>query len=153
MSNNKEIKKSMKKYIVIIALSVFSTKYYAQTKTDISSLIQKNMHDQELAWNKGDIDGFMSTYWNSDSLKFIGKNGVTFGWKNTLDNYKKNYPDAAAMGTLNFELISVEPLSPTTCYVIGSWNLTRKKGNVSGFYTLLWKKINDKWVIVTDHTS
>ncbi len=143
----------MKKYSVIIVLSLLSAKFYSQTKTDITSVIQKAMHDQELAWNKGDIDGFMSTYWNSDSLKFIGKNGITFGWKNTLANYKKNYPDSTAMGTLSFELISVEQLSPATYYVIGSWSLSRKKGNVGGFYTLLWKKINNKWVIVADHTN
>lgn len=144
----------MKKHIMLTAvLLTLSAKHYAQAQTDITSIIQKKMHDQELAWNKGDIDAFMSTYWNSDSLKFIGKNGITFGWKNTLENYKKNYPDKATMGTLSFSLLSVEQLSPTACYVIGSWSLLRTKGNVSGFYTLLWKKLNGNWVIVADHTN
>lgn len=144
----------MKKIIMLAAiLLILSAKHYAQTKTDITSIIRQTMHDQELAWNEGDIDGFMSTYWNSDSLKFIGKNGITFGWKNTLENYKKNYPDKVTMGTLSFSLISVEQLSPTACYVIGSWSLIRTKGNVSGFYTLLWKNIHGNWVIVTDHTN
>jgi ketosteroid isomerase-like protein len=95
----------------------------------------------------------MKAYWNSDSLKFIGKNGVTFGWKNTLANYKKNYPDKEAMGTLSFSLTSVDVLSENVCYVIGSWSLIKKKGSVAGFYTLLWKKINGQWVITIDHTS
>ena len=143
----------MKKYLFAVLIALLSINGYAQPKTDITSIIQQTMHDQEFAWNKGDIDGFMSTYWNNDSLKFIGKNGITFGWKNTLENYKKNYPDKATMGTLSFSLLSVEQLSPTACYVIGSWSLLRTKGNVSGFYTLLWKKINDNWVIVSDHTN
>ncbi len=111
------------------------------------------MNDQEAAWNKGDLEGFMSSYWNDDSLKFIGKSGITYGWKSTLSNYKKNYPDKATMGILDFTILSVEALSDETCFVIGSWNLKRRKGDVGGFYTLLWKKINGKWLIVTDHTS
>jgi len=143
----------MKKYLIVLALLVVSTRFYSQTEKNLVPVIQKIMHEQELAWNKGDIDGFMATYWNSDSLKFIGKNGITFGWKNTLANYKKNYPDKATMGELTFSITSVEQLSENSCYVIGSWNLKRKKDSVGGYYTLLWKKIKGKWVIVTDHTS
>ena len=145
----------MKKYFLIFASITIIATAFAQTKSknDIASIIQKTMDDQEIAWNTGNIDGFMEAYWNSDSLKFIGKNGITFGWKNTLENYKKNYPDSIAMGKLSFSLTSIEPLSDNTCYVIGTWTLLKKKGNVSGFYTLLWKKINGEWVIVADHTS
>lgn len=138
---------------MFFTLTFFSTRFYSQTENKMVSIIKKIMHEQELAWNKGNIDGFMTSYWNSDSLKFIGQNGITFGWKSTLDNYKKNYPDKATMGELNFSITSVEQLSENSCFVIGSWNLKRKKGNVGGYYTLLWKKINGKWVIVTDHTS
>lgn len=126
---------------------------FSQTENKMRSTIEKIMHEQEVAWNKGDIDGFMLSYWNSDSLKFIGKIGIQYGWKNTLDNYKKSYPDKATMGELAFSIISVEKLSENSCYVIGKWNLKREKGDVGGYYTLLWKKINNKWVIVTDHTS
>ena len=143
----------MKKHLLILTLTFLSTKFYSQTENKIISTIEKAMHAQEVSWNKGDIEGFMATYWNSDSLKFIGKNGITFGWQNTLDNYKKSYPDKATMGELNFSIVSVELLSENSCYVIGGWNLKRKKGDVGGFYTLLWKKIKGKWVIVSDHTS
>jgi len=143
----------MKKNLLLLTLLLFSVKYYSQTENNLVITIQKIMHTQELAWNKGDIDAFMTSYWNSDSLKFIGQNGITFGWQNTLDNYKKNYPDKATMGTLEFSISNVEQLSPTSCYVIGKWSLKRKKGAVGGYYTLLWKKIKGKWVIVADHTS
>lgn len=143
----------MKKYLLLTICALLSCIAYSQTENKMKATIQKIMHEQELAWNKGDVDGFMLSYWNNDSLKFIGKNGITYGWKSTLDNYKKSYPDKATMGELNFSIISVEELSKTSCYVIGKWNLKREKGDVGGYYTLLWKKINGKWVIVTDHTS
>lgn len=149
----KDSKEIMKKYLLVLAITIITNRTFSQTENNMRSTIEKIMHEQELAWNKGDIDGFMLSYWNNDSLKFIGKNGIQYGWKNTLENYKKSYPDKATMGELTFSIIIVEQLSDNCCYVIGKWNLKREKGDVGGYYTLLWKKINNKWVIVTDHTS
>ena len=108
---------------------------------------------QTESWNRGDIEGFMETYWKNDSLLFIGKNGVRRGWQETLNNYKRGYPDTAAMGKLSFDIIKVEKLSSRYYFVVGKWMLTRSIGNLSGHYNLLMKKIRGKWVIVADHSS
>ena len=143
----------MKKLLLIFAFIYFTMNSYSQNENDVKSIIAKIMTDQEAAWNKGDIDGFMLSYWNNDSLKFIGKNGITYGWQNTLYNYKKSYPDKVTMGVLDFTIISIEELSVSSCYVIGKWNLKREKGDVGGYFTLLWKLVAGKWLIVIDHTS
>jgi len=114
--------------------------------------VRENMKTQEEAWNKGDIKGFMEYYWKSDSLKFIGSKGITNGWQKTLDNYLKSYPNKEAMGTLTFTIIEVTQLSKTSIYVIGKWELKKEKPS-GGHFTLLWKKIDKKWLIVSDHTS
>lgn len=108
---------------------------------------------QSEAWNKGHIETFMQGYWQSDSLMFIGKNGVTYGWTKTLNNYKKGYPDTASMGQLEFTLLSVKKLSDQYFVVIGKWHLSRSIGDVQGHFNLLFRKIGNKWVIVMDHTS
>jgi hypothetical protein len=110
------------------------------------------MNAQEKLWNSGNIDGFMEYYWKSDSLKFIGGKGVTYGWQKTLDNYKRSYPNKAAMGILKFTLIENTQLSHDAIYVIGKWELQKGKP-AGGHFTLLWRKIDGKWVIVSDHTS
>ncbi|MGZ4057142.1 MAG: YybH family protein [Bacteroidia bacterium] len=143
----------MKNYLSVLTFIFFSASVYSQSDPQIKTTIGNSMHEQEIAWNKGDIGGFMSSYWNDDSLKFIGKSGITYGWKSTLDHYKKSYPDKEAMGKLTFSILSVEQFSDTVCYVTGKWNLKRTKDDLGGYYTLLWKKINGKWVIVIDHTS
>ena len=116
------------------------------------AMVMAQMAAQESSWNNGDIPGFMQYYWKSDSLKFIGSKGITYGWQKTLDNYEKAYPDKAAMGTLTFSIKECSQLSPTSIYIIGSWNLEKEKP-VGGYFTLLWRKINGNWVIVCDHTS
>lgn len=115
--------------------------------------IQNLMTIQESSWNQGDISGFMKYYWNNDSLRFIGKRGITYGWQSTLDNYMKSYPDADAMGRLKFTNILMDAMDSTNTYVIGKWELFRTVDTLSGHYSLLWKKLNGNWVIVTDHTS
>lgn len=115
--------------------------------------IRKTLQEQTAAWNRGDIDAFMKGYWNNDSLLFVGKNGPTYGYLNTLNNYKKNYPNKDYMGQLTFTLLEVKPLSKQLWMVLGKWELTRNAGNVSGHYTLLFKKINGSWVIIVDHSS
>ncbi len=108
---------------------------------------------QQTCWNNGDIPCFMEGYWKSDSLKFIGKSGITRGWQQTLDNYKKSYPDTATMGKLNFTLLEVKTWNGTDAWVLGKWHLQRTKGDVGGYFTLMFRKINGALVIVSDHTS
>jgi uncharacterized protein (TIGR02246 family) len=132
--------------LVIISFSVFS-----QTKDEKE--VRNVLATQNAAWNRGDVDAFMVGYWENDSLMFIGKSGVTYGYKNTLSNYKKNYPDTATMGKLTFTLIQVKQLSPEYFHVTGKYYLTRTMGDASGHFTLLFRKINGKWVIISDHSS
>ena len=117
------------------------------------SAIRNILATQTATWNSGNIDTFMKGYWENDSLMFIGKSGVTYGWTNTLKNYKKGYPDTAAMGKLTFNLIQVKKLSNQYYHVTGKWFLKRSIGDIGGHYTLLFQKINGRWVIISDHSS
>ncbi len=140
----------MKTFLLFLVL-LSTTTAHAQTSDE--SAIRQLLNDQTICWNKGDIDGFMKGYWKNDSLMFIGQNGVTYGWTNTLNNYKKNYPDKTAMGILSFDLLSIKRLSPEYFQVVGKWSLKRTIGDVGGHFTLLLRKIKGEWVIVSDHSS
>jgi uncharacterized protein (TIGR02246 family) len=141
----------MKRLLPAILLGFFSITGFAQSNQDAA--IRQILEKQTEAWNKGDLNAFMQTYWKSDSLVFVGKNGVTYGWQHTLDNYRKGYPDKTAMGRLQFTIIRIEFLSDQVYNVIGKWHLTRTIGNLQGHYTLIIKRINGKWLIVQDHSS
>ncbi len=121
-------------------------------KNDVA-LIKIMLQKQTADWNRGDIEAYMKGYWNSDSLLFVGKNGIKNGYSATLQSYKKGYPDTAAMGKLNFELVQLKRLSPVYFSVLGKWHLQRTIGDLKGYFTLLLRKINGRWVIVSDHSS
>lgn len=117
------------------------------------SAITSAMKTQEEDWNKGDIDAFMESYWNSPDLSFISTRGPTYGWDQTKKNYKKGYPTKDDMGTLKFDIIRLDPISYDAYYMIGKFTLFRKNDEPSGHFTLLWRKVNGQWVIASDHTS
>ena len=137
--------------VLLFTFLVFAATSFSQNKDEME--VRNLLAEQTKQWNNGNIPPFMKTYWQSDSLMFIGKSGVTYGWQNTLQNYQKNYPDKTAMGQLKFELLEVKRLSPAYFFVVGKWFLTRSIGNIGGTFTLLFRKINNRWVIVADHSS
>jgi uncharacterized protein (TIGR02246 family) len=140
----------MKMKLLCLLLSIANL-VFSQTGAEKS--IRQLLKTQTESWNRGDIEGFMQTYWKSDSLMFIGKSGVHFGWQETLNNYKTGYPDTTAMGKLSFDIITVKRLSPEYYYVVGKWMLKRTIGDLSGHYDLLLRKIKGQWFIIADHSS
>ncbi len=151
-SSNKLI---LKPFIVITLLCYFLTgcdeavHEGENTKSQITAIMQK----QEDCWNTGDLECFMEGYWHSDQLVFIGKSGPKYGWDTTLENYQTSYPDRKTMGKLKFDLLKIDVISYQTSFVIGKWTLKREIGDLSGHFTLLWKKIEGQWTIVADHSS
>ncbi|MBO9639234.1 YybH family protein [Siphonobacter aquaeclarae] len=137
--------------LFVLFCTFFAVSVRAQTdRQTILSILDR----QTKAWNAGDIPGFMKGYWESDSLMYIGKSGIRYGYAGTLENYRKNYPDRAAMGTLKFDILHVQLLSKDAAFVVGKWHLTRpEKGDIGGHFSLTWRKIRGQWVITADHSS
>jgi len=116
--------------------------------------IRKVLDDQNVAWNKGDLEGFMKGYWKSKDLTFVSGKDVTRGWDETLARYKKRYQaDGKEMGTLTFSDVEVKILAPGVSLVTGKWELKLAKETVGGRYSLIVKKLDNGWRIVHDHTS
>jgi hypothetical protein len=139
--------------IVIICLVCFFGLGAQAQKSNDELKVRTVLATQQAAWNRGDIPTFMEGYWKNDSLMFIGKSGVTYGWQHTLDNYIKGYPDTAHMGKLDFTIIQVKRLSALYFSVVGKWHLVRSVGDVGGSFTLLFRKFGKQWLIVSDHSS
>jgi hypothetical protein len=141
----------MKKIILSLIILLPSILVFSQTRDE--SKILAILENQTKAWNNGDLDHFMVGYLQSDSLMYIGKSGVTYGYNATLDRYKKNYAGPDNMGKLLFDILHLKPLGKKNYMVVGKWSLTRKAGNVGGHYTLIFEKQNGEWVIIADHSS
>ncbi len=111
------------------------------------------LNAQQTAWNRGDVDAFLVGYWHSPDLTFSGSSGVARGWDGVLTRYKKNYPDRAAMGQLDFSDLEFRFLGPDAALVLGRWHLKRETDDLGGVFTLVWQRLPEGWKIIHDHTS
>ncbi len=142
----------MMKLVFAFFILMWSLNLLAQSNKDRSAVLHV-LETQRQGWNSGDLEQYMQGYWKSDSLLFVGKSGPTYGWQQTLDNYRKGYPYRKAMGYLTFGIKKVEFLSSTQAFVLGSWHLKRENDELKGYFTLLLKKIDGAWKVVVDHSS
>lgn len=141
----------MKKYILIMCTLLLAQVSFSQSseEQDVKE-IKAVLKAQRLAWSKDNIEEFMEGYWKSDSLKFYGSNGVTYGWENTLERYKKAYPSEDHTGTLSFKINAVTKIAENAYYVLGEYHLKRNVGNADGVFMLVFKKIDGEWKIIVD---
>jgi len=145
----------MKIFSAIFFFISINTIVFSQQKLEAkdSLAIIDILNKQEKDWNRGDIDEFMKGYLKSDKLVFSGSSGPIYGWKATLDRYKKTYSDKEKMGKLKFEILNVIALSPKVIQLQGKFNLTRSIGDAFGYFTLNWINVKNRWYIISDHTS
>jgi uncharacterized protein (TIGR02246 family) len=132
-----------------LAAAAFTASVAAAPADEIRALLA----EQSAAWNRGDLEAFMQAYAQTDDLRFASGAKVTFGWRATLDGYKKTYPDRAAMGTLTFSELAISEFGPDAALAFGRWKLTREKDTPNGLFTLTLKKTAAGWRIIHDHTS
>lgn len=110
------------------------------------------LQEQAKAWNRGDLDAFMAAYWNSPELTFSSGGETTRGWDETLARYRRRYPDRETMGKLTFSKLETQMLGTDAAFTLGRWHLERKV-DAQGNFTLVWRKTENGWRIVHDHSS
>ena len=137
---------------LVCLLAVISCRAQDEPDSEVAA-VRAILEEQQEAWNRGDYEGFMEGYWNSDSLTFASGNSYNRGWQTTLEGYKTRYPDRSAMGTLTFTLFEIRMLASDRAFVFGRYELERESDNPSGLFTLLFRRFDEGWRIVFDHTS
>ena len=117
------------------------------------SQIRAVLDMQTAAWNRGDIDTFMTSYWKSEQTEFLGANGIAHGWQAVLDRYHHSYPDRKSIGTVSFSDLEVHLTCADAAYVVGKFHLVRESDQPSGVFSLDFRKFPEGWRIVLDHTT
>lgn len=138
-------------FLMILMVSGFA---FAQSRDEkAKAAIRKVMDEQVLAWNRGDVEGFMQGYWKSDQLVFISGDNVRRGWQIVTDNYKLSYNTPQKMGVLSFSDLEITILSKDYANVVGRWKVQGEPKDSQGRFTLLFRKFKEGWRIIQDHTS
>jgi ketosteroid isomerase-like protein len=121
----------------------------------VKTSVEQVLRTQQEAWNRHDLEAFMTGYWNSPELTFFSGAHETSGWQGALERYRKAYQsEGKEMGNLEFSNLRIEPLGSDAAFVRGAWRLTMSDDKTPhGLFTLVFRKFPDGWKIVHDHTS
>ncbi len=119
----------------------------------VRGAVEAVLRVQEEAWNRGDLDAFAEHYWKSDDLTFSSGGKTTRGWEETLRRYKERYPTPEKMGRVSFRELEITPLGDSAALVLGQWSLKRENEPLKGNFSLVFRKLDGRWVIIHDHTS
>jgi uncharacterized protein (TIGR02246 family) len=138
---------------ITLALPLQEREGVPKDPRDEGDAIRRVLDDQAAAWNSGDLDAFMETYWKSDQLTFSAAGRTVRGWQATSDRYRQRYPDRERMGTLTFSELVVSQLGDDAAMVLGHWQLQVGDERPRGNFTLVLRRIDNQWRIVHDHTS
>jgi ketosteroid isomerase-like protein len=127
----------------------------AGSDQETKSAVENVLRTQQAAWNRHDLEGFMTGYWNSPQLTFFSDAHETSGWQGALARYRNRYQgEGKEMGKLEFSELRIEPLGSDSAFVRGGWHLTLSDGKTPhGIFTLVFRRFSDGWKIVHDHTS
>jgi uncharacterized protein (TIGR02246 family) len=143
--------------IAVMLILLFSTCSVAAQNSppDVRSAVEQVLRRQQEAWNRHDLEAFLSGYWNSSDLTFFSGAQKTSGWQPTLERYRKNYQsEGKEMGQLEFSDLNIQELAPDAAFVRGAWHLTMSDGKTPhGLFTLIFRKLPEGWKIIHDHTS
>jgi hypothetical protein len=139
--------------LVVFVFFVFSV-FACQNRIEHKQIAEINdiILEQQQQWNAGNIEGFMQAYWQHDSLRFISKSGIQYGWQTVKDRYDKAYPNTERMGKLQFEILHQDLVSANNIQTTGTWTLFRTNDTLGGYFVLLWHKKPEGWKIISDAT-
>jgi uncharacterized protein (TIGR02246 family) len=136
-----------------MALMVTGSLWALPSDAGAEKAIRAVLDEQVAAWNRGDVNTFMKSYWKSEKTEFVGASGIFRGWDAVLERYHKTYPDRRSMGTVQFSDLEFTILSPDAALVVGKYHLQREADQPSGVFTLVFRKFPEGWRIINDHTT
>jgi hypothetical protein len=118
--------------------------------------IQVVLDRQVVAWNRGDLEGFMAGYWKSADFVYLSNKTVVRGWQTMLDRYRQLFqpPNENNMGILSLPEEEILMLGRDSAIVWGTFIVRTSDGKGrGGLYTLVMRRLPQGWRTVYDRTS
>ncbi|WP_461490162.1 YybH family protein [Pontibacter sp. HJ8] len=122
--------------------------------TDAITEVKEALDGQVDAWNRGELEKAMTYYWNSPDMLWISRNGTETGYQEVLDGFQKDFTNRSKMGVYTYEPLHIEQVSAEAVYYVYHWKIDLQgKKLMGGVSSQLWKKLDGRWVITTEHAS
>lgn len=143
-------------------------------KGDVEAEVRAAFDQWNDAWNRGDLGGYLDAYWDSDETRYISESlknvpgaekWVIYGKQNIdkvfTDVFVRTKTFLATQATkkgvaglLSLSRLQVTPAGPDEAVVFGEYLLELTESlRRTGLFTIHVRKENDRWVIVSEHST
>lgn len=142
--------------LLFCALPLFAQsqdQLYTATRQQLD--VTKVVLAQEAAWNKGDLEGYLSHYKDAPDTQAI-LSGPVRGLANIKSAFHISFPNREAMGTLDNSDVEVRGLGENFALATGKYHLTRPKksgGNTEGGFVEVLEKTAAGWQVIFSETT
>jgi uncharacterized protein (TIGR02246 family) len=152
---------------IVFCLSSLGTTIAADSKTDLDTINQQKVagagdSEKEIyeevnravsAWNRHDLDGYLDTFWRSDSLILVVEGETVRGWDLLSKALHTGYPNPSEMGNLTLDRVQVQMLSSDLALALTWDTVSFPKKKEFGTSTIVMKKLPEGWRVAVMHTS
>ena len=152
---------------VVVCLAFLATPIAADPKTDLDTINQqkvagaadpeKEIYDEVNravdAWNHHNLDGYLDSFWRSDSLVVVVEGETVRGWDLLSKALHLGYPNPSEMGSLTLDRVQVQMLSSDIGMAVTWDTVSFPKKKEFGTSTIVMKKLPEGWRVVVMHTS
>ena len=110
---------------------------------------------QQAAWNRGDLDAYLSHYKDAPDTQAVLANLVR-GIDNIRAAYRQNFPNKDSMGAIEDSDIEVRALGDSYALATGKYHLNRPKksgGPIEGTFMEVFEKTQAGWQIVFSQST
>ncbi len=116
--------------------------------------VQDMLARQAAAWNRGDLEGFMSAYERSPATTYIGAPGLVNGFDAIQRRYEPYFGPGAERDSLTFADVVARELDPRFGIATARYVLSRGDEVTStGPFTLVLVRGEGAWRIVHDQSA
>ena len=122
-------------------------------RQDAESAIRAVFDTGCAAWNRGDLDSYLASYWDSDQTFWISGGKLTRGLQAITAAYRARFATPQQMGQLTVTGLSIDVLTDVHAFAFGYWILTIDDKLSKGVFTVQVSKIDGNWFFVSDHAS
>lgn len=126
----------------------------ARSRANLTAEVTTMFARSASAWNRGDLDTFMTDYLAGDRTTYVTSKGVIHGPAAIRERYAPRFAPGGMHDSLSFEGIEVDPLAPDVINVIAYYVLMRGDSLVArGPTSLVMVRQDGRLRIVHDHSS
>lgn len=122
--------------------------------SDPLAIVERLLTRSADAWNRGDLETFVSDYAPESGTTFVAGGVVHHGIDWIRGNYAPGFAPGAARDSLRFERLEARALGTNHLLATARYVLFRGDSiTSSGPFTLVLRKTDGEWKIIHDHTS